>query len=103
MWGYLLSGLNPITAGFAGAYFWCVYALVRRYLDSDLYPAAFLQCAVQIVLALVLSLMFSIAVPPAAQVTGSAASLLGQTADGAGARLGKLGGTPEPVSPPSPA
>ena len=103
MWSYLLSGLNPITAGFAGAYFWCVYALVRRYLDSDLYPAAFLQCAVQIVLALVLSLMFSIAVPPAAQVTGSAASLLGQTADGAGARLGKLAGTSEPVSTPAPA
>ena len=39
LWTYLLSGLTPVTAGFAGAYFFCVYALVRRYLDADLYPA----------------------------------------------------------------
>jgi hypothetical protein len=87
LWSYLLSGLNPLTAAFAGAYFWCVYALVRRYLDSDLYPAAFLQCAVQFVLALVLSLMVAIAVPPVASLANSALQLVGQTASGVGARV----------------
>ena len=87
LWAYLLTGMNPLTAAFAGAYFWCVYALVRRYLDSDLYPAAFLQCAVQFVLALVLSLMIAIAVPPVAQFATAAVGLVGQTAAGVGARL----------------
>src|SRR5205823_2635790 len=62
-----------------GAYFWCVYALVRRYLDGDLYPAAFLQCAVQFVLAFVVSLMLGIAVPTALDSVGSAANLAGDT------------------------
>jgi hypothetical protein len=87
LWAYLLSGLNPLTAAFTGAYFWCVYALVRRYLDSDLYPAAFLQCAVQFVLALVLSLIIAVGVPPVAQLGTSAASFLGDTASGLGSHL----------------
>jgi hypothetical protein len=87
LWSYLLSGLNPLTAAFAGAYFWCAYALVRRYLDSDLYPAAFLQCAVQFVLALVLALMVAIAVPPVASLAASTASFVGTTASSLGTRL----------------
>jgi hypothetical protein len=87
LWAYLLSGLNPLTAAFTGAYFWCVYALVRRYLDSDLYPAAFLQCAVQFVLALVLSLMIAIGFPPLAELAANAINLVGQTAAGIGNHL----------------
>jgi hypothetical protein len=93
LWAYLLSGLNPLTAAFTGAYFWCVYALVRRYLDSDLYPAAFLQCAVQFVLALVLSLMIAIGFPPLAQLAENAINLVGQTASGIG---NHLAGGPQP-------
>jgi hypothetical protein len=87
LWSYLLSGLNPLTAAFAGAYFWCIYALVRRYMDSDLYPAAFLQCAVQFVLALVLSLMIAIAFPPVAQLAQNVVGFVGDTASSVGNRV----------------
>jgi len=99
LWAYLLSGLNPLTAAFTGAYFWCVYALVRRYLDSDLYPAAFLQCAVQFVLALVLSLIVAIGVPPVAQLGTAAAGFVGDTASGLGSHLSGAASTAAGVGP----
>lgn len=54
--GFIAENLTPLTMGFAGAYFFLMQMLVRRYLSADLYPSAFLQAAQRLLLVFMLSL-----------------------------------------------
>ena len=56
----LAANASPLTMGFAGAYFFVSQMLLRRYLSGDLYPSAFLQAAVRIIVVFTLSVAFAI-------------------------------------------
>lgn len=60
---YLTDNASPISFGFAGAYFFTVQMLVRRYLSSDLYPSAFLQAAERFLRVFILSLVLAVMLP----------------------------------------
>lgn len=55
-----IGNITPLTAGFAGAYFYAAQMLFRRYLSDDLYPAAFLQAGVRMVIVYILTLAVSV-------------------------------------------
>jgi hypothetical protein len=61
--GYIVDNLTPLTMGFAGAYFFLMQMLVRRYLADDLYPSAFLQAAQRLLLIFMLTLALSLITP----------------------------------------
>jgi len=58
--GFITANLTPLTMGFAGAYFFLMQMLVRRYLSDDLYPSAFLQAVQRLLLVFMLSLALTI-------------------------------------------
>lgn len=60
---YLVKNISPLTLGFAGAYFYLMQMLLRRYLAADLYPSAFLQAAERLLRVFILSLVLSILAP----------------------------------------
>lgn len=57
---FLIANLTPLTMGFTGAYFFMMEMLVRRYLSNDLYPTAFLQAALRLLVAFLLSLALTL-------------------------------------------
>jgi hypothetical protein len=57
---HFVSNVSPLTLGFAGAYFFLMQMLLRRYLSNDLYPSAFLQSAVRLLVVFILSLLLSV-------------------------------------------
>jgi hypothetical protein len=58
--GLITDNLTPLTIGFAGAYFFLMQMLVRRYLSNDLYPTAFLQATLRLLIVYILSLALTI-------------------------------------------
>jgi hypothetical protein len=60
---YLVNDISPLTLGFAGAYFYLMQMLYRRYRDADLYPMAFLQASERLLRVFILSLVLSIFAP----------------------------------------
>jgi hypothetical protein len=57
---FITTNLTPLTMGFAGAYFFLMQMLVRRYLSNDLYPTAFLQAALRLLIVFLLSLALTL-------------------------------------------
>jgi hypothetical protein len=76
--------LSPLTMGFAGAYFYNIQMLLRRYLADDLYPSAYLQSFVRTLVVLILGLALSALASLGAPTTGAFAALLPMAAFGAG-------------------
>jgi hypothetical protein len=77
---YFTEKLAPLTLGFAGAYFWLLQALLRRYFAGDLYPTVLLQACVRLLIVFLLSLLLG----NAAAFSGWDARLLGVLAFFAG-------------------
>jgi hypothetical protein len=71
----LVNEINPISLGFAGAYFYIVQMLFRRYLSDDLYPAAFLQGAVRVLIVFTLSLAIGVMFQIKADVANAGAAM----------------------------
>jgi hypothetical protein len=61
--GSLTGNVSPLTMGFAGAYLFVSFNLIRRYLSGDLYPSAFLGGAVRIVEVFTISVVLAVLLP----------------------------------------
>jgi len=86
----IIESLTPLTMGFAGAYFFAIQMLVRRYLSNDLYPSAYLQASLRLLMIFILSLALSLL--PFSKITDSAA---------ASAQTGAATATPTAVATPA--
>jgi hypothetical protein len=60
---FIIDHITPLTLGFAGASFFSIGMLGRRYLADDLYPSAFLQAAQRILVVFILSLLLAFLSP----------------------------------------
>ncbi len=56
----IIYSLTPLTMGFAGAFFYVIQMLVKRYLANDLYPSAYLQASLRLLTVFILSLTLSL-------------------------------------------
>lgn len=60
---FIVDNITPLTMGFAGASFFSIGMLGRRYLADDLYPSAFLQAAQRLIVVFILSLFLAFLSP----------------------------------------
>lgn len=56
---HMIQNITPLTLGFVGAYFFLIQMLLRRYLAGDLYPSAYLQTAVRMLVVFIISLLLT--------------------------------------------